>query len=213
MAIQYGPLEIRWLGHAGFLVTGTKRVYIDPFQIDPRDKPMADYLLVTHSHYDHLSIADDEHVVNRETTIICAADCAEKLGKLHAKQVKALKPGESYEDEHIRVEAVRAYNPEKPFHPKANDWLGFVVTLDKVTFYHSGDSDVIPEMEDVECNLAMLPVSGTYVMTAEEAVRAAAMIEAEVAIPMHWGNLVGTREDALRFKKLADCKTVILEKE
>ena len=129
------------------------------------------------------------------------------------KQIKTLEPGGVFEEEGVYVTAVPAYNNDKPFHPRENDWLGYVLTIDEVTIYHTGDSDLIPEMKEIECNIALLPVSGTYVMTAEEAAKATDIIEPDVCIPMHWGNLIGTEEDAHKLKKLAKCKTVILEKE
>jgi len=213
MAIQYGDLQIKWLGHDGFLLSGTKKIYIDPFQIEPRDKPTADYILVTHSHYDHLSVPDIEHLVTPETTIICPPDCSSKLTKFKMRALKTMEPGDVFEEADIRVEAVPAYNQEKPFHPRDNDWLGYVVSMSDVAVYHSGDTDLIPEMKDIECDVALLPVSGTYVMTAEEAAKAANLIEPQVAIPMHWGNLIGTQADAENFKKHCKCKTTILEKE
>ncbi len=215
MAIQYGDVKITWLGHDGFLIEGGKVIYVDPYQIDARDKPSADYLLITHAHYDHLSVPDIERIVTPETTILCPTDCASKLMKFRMKALKTLSPGDEFEDDHLRVEAVGAYNKDKPFHPKENEWLGYNFTINKVTVYHTGDSDLIPEMKDVECNIALLPVSGTYVMTAEEAAKAVDMIEPDVCIPMHWGALIGTEEDALKFKKLVGnkAKVVILEKE
>ena len=214
MAIQYGDIKIAWLGHDGFCLSSEKkRVYIDPYHIDGRDNEAADYLLITHSHYDHLSVPDIEQIITPETIVICPPDCSSKLTKFKMKQLKTLEPGDEYEDEFVRVTAVPAYNANKPFHPRENDWLGYLVTMEEVTVYHTGDTDVIPEMNDIECNVALLPVSGTYVMTAEEAATAADMIEPEVCIPMHWGALIGTHEDAEKFKKLAKCKTIILEKE
>ena len=118
-----------------------------------------------------------------------------------------------FTDERVKVEAVSAYNPEKPFHPKANGWLGYVITIDKVAVYHTGDTDLIPEMKKVNCNIALLPVSGTYVMNAEEAAKAANLIEPDLAIPMHWGSLIGAHTDAETFKKQCKCKVLILEKE
>jgi len=211
--LQYGDITITWLGHDGFLIQGTKKIYIDPFQIDARDKPAADYLLITHPHYDHLSVPDIEQVISPETTVLCPPDCSSKLSKFKMKILKTMEPGDVFEEQGISVTGVAAYNPDKPFHPRDNDWLGYIVSLDKVTIYHAGDSDVIPEMKEIEADIALLPVSGTYVMTADEAAEAAEIIEPDVAIPMHWGNLIGTRTDAERLKKLAKCKTVILEKE
>jgi L-ascorbate metabolism protein UlaG (beta-lactamase superfamily) len=211
--LQYNDITLTWLGHDGFLAQGKKTLYIDPYQIEPRNKPAADYLLVTHSHYDHLSVPDIEQVVTPETTVLCPVDCANKLSKFKLKQLKTLEPGDVFEEEDIRVEAIPAYNIGKPFHPRDNDWLGYIVTLGKTTLYHTGDSDVIPEMKDVECDIALLPVSGTYVMTAAEAAKAAGIIEPDVCVPMHWGAIIGSRGDAEQLKKLTKCKTIILEKE
>ena len=213
MPVQYGNVQLTWLGHDGFLIDGTKKIYIDPFQIEARDKPPADYLLITHSHYDHFSVPDIDHVIGPQTIVICPPDCTSKLSKFSLKALKPLEPGSVYSDDFVHIVAVPAYNRNKQFHPRDNDWLGYVVTMDKVTIYHTGDTDLIPEMDDIECNIALLPVSGTYVMTAEEAAQAAARIEPDVAIPMHWGNLIGTEDDAKQFKKLCKCDVTILEKE
>lgn len=214
MAIQFGDVKVQWLGHDGFLVTGAgKHVYLDPYQINPRDKPPADYLLITHSHYDHLSVPDIEPLVTTNTTVICPPDCASKLQKFRMGKLHVLEAGGVYSDGIIEVKGVPAYNPTKPFHPRENGWLGYLVTLDKVTIYHSGDTDLIPEMKKIKCNVALLPVSGTYVMTAEEAAEAANLIEADVSIPMHWGAIIGVQTDADEFKKRVKGKVVILERE
>jgi L-ascorbate metabolism protein UlaG (beta-lactamase superfamily) len=214
MAVQYGDVILTWLGHDGFEIKGTQAtLYIDPYQINPKTKPIADYLLITHSHYDHLSTPDIEPLVNKNTLIICARDCEEKLAKFPHKRIHALAPGEVFEDERVHITAVPAYNNEKPFHPRENEWLGFVVRLDKIAIYHAGDTDLIPEMKSIDCTVALLPVSGTYVMNAEEAAEAADLIEPEVAIPMHWGAIIGERGDAETFKKNTKTKTVILERE
>jgi L-ascorbate metabolism protein UlaG (beta-lactamase superfamily) len=213
MAIQYGEVIVSWLGHDGFRVSGSKNIYIDPYQIEPRDKPPADYLLITHSHYDHLSIPDIEHLITPNTTVICPPDCSSKLTKFKMRQLKTMEPGDVFEEDGLRVVAVPAYNIGKKFHPRENDWLGYVLTLDEVVIYHTGDSDFIPEMSEIECNIALLPVSGTYVMDAETAAQAAAAIKPDVVVPMHWGNLIGTLEDVERFKKLWKGKTIILDKD
>jgi L-ascorbate metabolism protein UlaG (beta-lactamase superfamily) len=213
MAIQLGDVQVTWLGHDGFLVAGKKNIYIDPFQIDNKNKPTADYLLITHSHHDHLSIQDIEYILTNDTTVVCPADCASNLSKFKMRQLKVLNPGEVFEEEGIRFEGVHAYNIGKQFHPKENDWLGFVITMDDVRVYHAGDTDLTPELKKVKCDIALLPVSGTYVMTAAEAVKAVDILKPEVAIPMHWGSLIGTMEDAQAFKKGTKIQVVILEKE
>ncbi len=195
MAID--PLtQIRWLGHDGFAVTGTDRTLVfDPYQI--RDPAAADLVLVTHPHYDHCSPADIDRVRRAETVIVTEAESA---GKLQG-DVRVMAPGDRIQVGPVVIEAVPAYNLDKKFHPRARNWLGFVVTLDGTRIYHAGDTDLIPEMAEIKCDIALLPVSGTYVMTADEAIEAVRRIRPRVAIPMHYDTLVGTRADADRFKE------------
>ena len=123
-----------------------------------------------------------------------------------------MSPGDSRKEESIMIEAHRAYNLSKEFHPKDNNWVGYVVDIDGYRIYHSGDTDVIPEMRDIrDIDVALLPVGGTYTMTPEEAAEAVSMIKPKKVIPMHWGDIVGSRDDAERFKKLADCEVEILD--
>jgi L-ascorbate metabolism protein UlaG (beta-lactamase superfamily) len=117
----------------------------------------------------------------------------------------------------VQIEAVPAYNvnkfrePGKAFHPKGESRLGFVVEMDGTTVYHAADSDLIPEMQHIKCDIALLPVSGTYVMTAEEAAQAVAAIKPKIAVPMHYGAIVGSSSDAEKFKSLVkDCQVEIL---
>lgn len=185
-----------WLGHDGFCLKAVnKTIYIDPFQISGDFEP-ADIILVTHEHYDHCSPADIEKLVKADTIIITDPMSARKL----KGDIRIMRPGDNMLVEGIMVEAVPAYNTNKKFHPKANKWLGFVITVDGVKIYHAGDTDHIPEMKKLEVDIALLPVSGTYVMTANEAVQAALDINPKVAIPMHYGSLVGTPQDGPEFE-------------
>lgn len=203
--------RIHWLGHDGFLIQDNLNLYIDPYQIEAGG-PTADLLLITHDHFDHLSEPDIQKVRGKDTVVVASPACA---GKLQNAQI--LRPGESTEVKGLKIEAVAAYNinkfrePGKPFHPKETQGAGYVVTLsDGTRVYHTGDSDLTPEMRQVRCDVALLPVSGTYVMTAEEAAEAAQAIGPRVAIPMHYGAIVGSTADAERFKKLAGVPVEIL---
>lgn len=187
--------NLEWLGHDCFrLTTEDKVIYFDPFQL-AGELPPADIVFITHEHYDHFSPEDLERVRQDSTIIVTEPDTAGKL----AGQVKTMAPGERIVIESVEIEAVCAYNTNKKFHPRANNWLGFIVTVDGVSIYHAGDTDHIPEMKGLRADIALLPVSGTYVMTAEEAVRAALDIGPQVAIPMHFGAIVGEKSDAERF--------------
>lgn len=198
---------IHWLGHASFRIEGSKVVYIDPWEIKPG--PKADIILVTHDHYDHCSPDDVAKITKADTTIVATSDCARKL----KGNVKSLKPGESVDIAGVKIEAVPAYNINKQFHPKSNNWVGYVVTLDGERVYHTGDTDVIPEMREIKADVVLLPVGGTYTMTAGEAVKVCDWIKPKKAIPMHWGKIVGSEKDAEVFKKSAKCPVDVLKRE
>ena len=198
--------DIKWLGHAGFKLIGEKIVYIDPFKI--KENQSADIIICTHEHFDHLSPEDIKKVQTGKTVIVTTPDCYSKV----SGNVKTISVGQSLEVDGIRIEAVPAYNTNKNFHPKYNGWIGVVISMNGKKIYHAGDTDNIPEMANLkDIDVALLPVSGTYVMTAEEAADAANKIMPKVAVPMHYGAIVGTAADAERFKKLCKCKVEILD--
>lgn len=201
--------NIRWLGHDGFLIkAGDKNIVIDPYELESAVE--ADILLISHDHFDHCSVDDAAKVVKPGTVIVTEKDSAAKL----SGDVRVVAPGDVVEIGDVTVTAVPAYNTNKDFHPKGNGWLGFVITYNGVRVYHAGDTDFIPEMEALDVDIALLPVSGTYVMTWDEAVEAAKKIMPQIAIPMHYGGIVGTSEDADKFKAALDgvCEVVVLEK-
>ncbi len=205
MSIDAIKNKIVWLGHDCFRIDASRCIYIDPYQI--QDTQPADVILVSHDHFDHCSPEDVAKVQQPATIIVTEKDSAKKL----TGDVRVVTPGERLELDGLAVEAVPAYNTDKDFHPKANGWLGFVVEIDGVRIYHAGDSDHIPEMKDLSVDIAMLPVSGTYVMTAAEAIEAALAIQPKVAIPMHYGAIVGDNNDALTFRDaLADKMEVLV---
>ncbi len=198
--------KIVWLGHASFLIeSDIGKIYIDPWKLKGGDK--ADYILITHSHMDHLS-EDDVNALKKETTVIVGPpDVAEKI-----PGTVLIAPGEKKEVGKLKIEGHAAYNIEKEFHPRSNNWVGFVADIGGFRIYHSGDTDVIPEMKNVnDIDVALLPVGGTYTMTPEEAAEAVKIIKPKKVIPMHWGDIVGSKEDAEKFKKIASCEVEIPE--
>jgi L-ascorbate metabolism protein UlaG (beta-lactamase superfamily) len=198
--------NIHWLGHDGFYVAGSKVVYFDPWEIGAG--PKADLVCISHEHYDHCSPGDVEKISKQDTVIVTEAAAAGKL----SGNVRVLKPGESLEVAGVLVAAVPSYNTDKSFHPKSNQWLGFVVEVDGVKIYHAGDSDFIPEMKGLEVDIALIPVSGTYVMNVEQAIEAARAIKPKIAVPMHYGKIVGSEDDAERFAQaLEDEITVVIK--
>jgi L-ascorbate metabolism protein UlaG (beta-lactamase superfamily) len=199
--------NITWLGHDGFLIKGDgKTIAIDPFQVEECEP--ADIILVTHEHYDHCSSEDIRKIQKESTVIVTEPNSANKL----SGDVRVVQPGDKLTVSGIPIEAVPSYNTNKAFHPKQNAWLGFIVTVEGVRIYHAGDTDLIPEMNSFDVDIALLPVSGTYVMTAEEAVEAAKMIKPKLAIPMHYDSIVGSADDARRFCDAlkGTCETVML---
>ena len=196
--------KIVWLGHDGFRIDAEKTIYFDPYQIG--GGPKADLLLISHDHFDHCSPEDVAKIQGPETVVVTEKDSAKKL----SGDVRVMKPGESLTVGDINIRAIPSYNTDKDFHPKANNWLGFVVEIEGVKLYHAGDADFIPEMKDLEVDIALIPVSGTYVMTSEQGVRAAEAINPKLAIPMHYGAIVGDEQDALDFKKALEGKVEVL---
>ena len=214
---EYRGIKLAWLGHDGFRIQNGQVIYIDPFQIE--GGPKADIVLVSHEHFDHCSVDDLKKIAGPNTTIVAHAQSKAELSKLKVKDVRIVKPGDKVSLGDLTVEAVPAYNtnkfrePGKVFHPKEDGKLGFILTVKGVRIYHAGDTDHIPEMKTLRPDIALLPVSGTYVMTVQEAAEAAAAINPKIAIPMHYGTIVGDKADAETFQKLVKCEVKILEKE
>jgi len=215
---DYKGVKITWLGHDGFRIQDGQTVYVDPFQI-AGGGPKADVVLVSHEHFDHCSLDDLKKIVGPDTVIVAHHQSKGELSKLKAKELKIMKPGEKMKIGDMEIETVPAYNvnkfrePGKVFHPKEDGKLGFVLTVKGVRVYHAGDTDHIPEMKATRAEIALLPVSGTYVMTVQEAAEAVATINPKVVVPMHYGAIVGDRKDADAFKNLVKCEVKILEKE
>ncbi|MEO9293993.1 MAG: MBL fold metallo-hydrolase [Nitrososphaera sp.] len=215
--LEYKGIRFDWLGHDGFKITANGRIiiYIDPYQLQS-GKNDADIVLISHNHFDHLSMDDLKKVVSpsRKTVVVAAKECVEQLKPL-GLEVKPVRPGDRLQALGVPVEAVRAYNTNKTFHPKADDKVGFVLTLNDMRIYHTGDTDDIPEFSEVKPDIALVPVSGTYVMTADEAAKAVneRIKPKMLAIPMHYASIVGSEKDAERFKDLVKvCPVEILQR-
>lgn len=201
--------KIKWLGHDGFRMDAEKTIYVDPYAIS--GGPLADLILISHEHFDHCSPGDVAKIQGPCTVILTEPASAAKL----SGDVRVMKPGDRVTIDGVSVEAVPSYNTDKAFHPKENAWLGFIVEVEGVRVYHTGDSDFISEMKGMDVDIALLPVSGTYVMTAEEAVKAALAIRPKLAVPMHYGAIVGDARDARRFQQqlAGKVEVMILKKE
>jgi L-ascorbate metabolism protein UlaG (beta-lactamase superfamily) len=208
-------LEFTRIAHDTFRVAGSKVIYTDPFKVSKQDR--ADIVLLSHEHFDHLSLDDLNKVCTPETTIVASLSCKGGLQKVKAKEKHFIEPGMKQNVGQVGIEAVPAYNlnkfrePGKPFHPKDAMGVGFVIQMDGTRVYYAGDTDFIPEMKSIQCDIALLPVSGTYVMTVEEAAKAAQTINPKIAVPMHYAAIVGTEDDAKKFKSMVtNCEVQIV---
>lgn len=208
---------VEWLGHSGFRIrVGDAVLYIDPYRVN--GGPRADVILVTHGHYDHFSPQDIERLSGDGTWLVAPAAVAERV----SGQVVSIAPGEVVGQElaqGVEIAAIAAYNTSKRdasgnvFHPREAGGVGYDLNVRGERLYHSGDTDVIPEMDGVTgVDVALLPVSGVYVMTAEEAAEAARRIQPRVAVPMHWGEQIGSYEDAATFAERAPVEVRIMER-
>ncbi|MEM2087467.1 MAG: MBL fold metallo-hydrolase [Thermoproteota archaeon] len=209
--IEVKGVKISWLGHAGFRIVGEgKTIYVDPFKI--KGGPVADIILVTHNHFDHLSVDDIKKVSSSQTLVIGSKECEAKL-RLLGLEHKIVKPGMGVDVSGVKVDAVPSYNVGKSYHPKVDGKVGYVVTIGDVKIYHAGDTDRIPEMAGIKPDVSLLPVGGTYTMDAEEAAQAAKDIGVGIFIPMHYGAIISDKSEAEKFRNILGENAVILETE
>jgi len=202
-------IDIELLNHDSVKIKDKWVIYIDPFQIPISEK--ADFILISHEHDDHCSPKDIKKIIKPETIIIASEQCRDKLAIISksVSHVHYMKPNQNMKIGEFFVETVPAYNLNKfkspgiVYHPKEDGKLGFIINFKQGRVYHPGDTDLIPEMKNLrDIEIAFLPVSGVYVMSAEEAAKAAEIIKPKVVIPFHYGSIVGSRDDAEKFKSL-----------
>ena len=196
--------NIQVLHHSSIKINKEKVIYIDPFKIDKIYQD-ADIIFITHSHYDHYSEEDIKKIIKENTKIVVTNDLQETASKLtNEENVISVQPNEKYCVEGIIFETILAYNTNKQFHPKQNNWVGYVIELNGLKYYIAGDTDITDENKQVKCDIAFVPVGGTYTMTAKEAADLINIIKPKMAVPIHYGSVVGTKQDAIDFISMLD---------
>ena len=191
------------LYHSSIKINKGKVIYIDPFKIDENYSD-ADIIFITHNHYDHYSPNDINKVRKEDTIIIAPEDLYEELQNMRFKQenIIAVKPNEKYTIKEIRFETIPAYNINKKFHPKENGWVGYIIEIDGIRYYIAGDTDITEENKKAKCDIAFVPVGGTYTMNFKEAASFINEIRPNIVVPIHYGSIVGTKQDAILFSRL-----------
>ena len=207
--------NIEVLYHSSIRINKEKIIYIDPFKID-RNFNDADIIFITHDHYDHYSEEDIDKVINENTTIIIPEELLTKLLKkgINKNAIITVEPNEKYMVQGIKFETIPAYNTNKTFHPKKNGWVGYIIIINGIRYYIAGDTDITEENKQVKCDVAFVPVGGTYTMDFKEAANLINEIKPKIAIPIHYGSVVGTEQDAIYFIRLLhpEIKGIILVK-
>lgn len=205
--------NIEVLYHSSIRINKEKTIYIDPFKID-RNYNDADIIFITHDHYDHYSEEDIDKVINENTVIVIPEELLTKVLKkgINKEAIITVEPNKKYMVQGIKFETIPAYNINKTFHPKENDWVGYVIEINGVKYYIAGDTDITEENKRVKCDVAFVPIGGTYTMDFKEAAQLVNEIQPKVAVPIHYGSVVGTKQDAEKFVKLlhTNIKGIIL---
>lgn len=207
--------NIEVLYHSSIRINKEKIIYIDPFKIN-KNYNDADIIFITHDHYDHYSEEDIDKVINENTTIIIPEELLTKLLRkgINKNAIITVEPNEKYMVQGIKFETIPAYNTNKTFHPKKNGWVGYIIIINGIRYYIAGDTDITEENKQVKCDVAFVPVGGTYTMDFKEAASLINEIKPKIAIPIHYGSIVGTEQDAIDFIRLLhpEIKGIILMK-
>ena len=208
--------NIEVLCHSSIRINKEKVIYIDPFKID-KNYNDADIIFITHDHYDHYSEEDIDKVKKEDTIIVAPEELLTKLLRkgINKNAIITVEPNKNYMVQGIKFETISAYNTNKTFHPKENGWVGYIVEIRGIRYYIAGDTDITEENKKVKCDVAFVPVGGTYTMDFKEAAELINEIKPKIAVPIHYGSVVGTKQDATDFIKLLhpEIKGIILMKQ
>lgn len=204
--------NVEVLCHSSIRFSKGNTIYFDPFKIETNYND-ADVIFITHDHYDHYSEEDIGKIVKEDTVIVIPEDLKTKVLKKGWKEENIITviPNKSYTVKNIEFQTVPAYNINKQFHPKENNWVGYLVNMEGITYYISGDTDITKENKKVKCDVAFVPVGGTYTMDYKEAAELINEIKPKVAVPTHYGSIIGSKKDGAKFAKLVDADIVVDE--
>ncbi len=199
--------NIEVLCHSSIKIKKEKIIYFDPFKITENYKD-ADIIFITHDHFDHYSEEDIEKVKKEDTIIVVPESLYEKVLQegLKKEYIITVIPNKNYQLKGIKFETIPAYNSNKKFHPKENNWVGYILEINDIRYYIAGDTDITEDNKKVKCDVAFVPIGGTYTMDFKEAAELVNEIKPRIAIPIHYGEIVGTKEDAKNFVKLLNSK-------
>ena len=176
-------------------------IWFDPIRVDG---VKAKYIFVTHSHWDHFSVDDIKKILTNGAKIVCPLSMKIEVQNLFENEIVFVEPEKSYQIDDLMVDVISSYNITKQFHPKANGWVGYNVTIDGEKVLIVGDSDNTPELNQVKTDVLLVPIGGTYTMTIEEAAELANNIKPKKVIPTHYGEIVGEKDFGKEFEKLID---------
>lgn len=184
-----------------------KKIYIDPYGLQESTKD-ADIIFITHDHYDHFSINDIEKIKKKDTVFILPKSMNEKAIKsgIETDKIIEVEPNKEYKYQELKFKTIPSYNINKKFHTKDNNWVGYIIEVNNIRYYIAGDTDITPESKNVICDIAFVPIGGTYTMNFKEAANLVNEIKPKIVVPIHYGEVVGTKQDAEKFKSILDKK-------
>ena len=195
--------NIRVLTHSSIKITGEATVYVDPFQVVDAEND-ADIILITHDHFDHFSPEDIAKVIKSDTILVVPKKMEKQASSIPCDEIITVEPGEQKQVGKITIETVPAYNPLKPFHPKGAGWVGYLIEMGDVKIYVAGDTDITKENKEVDCDVALVPIGGTYTLDAKKAAELVNIIRPKVVIPTHYGSVAGSKSDEEVFRSNVD---------
>lgn len=206
--------NISIIHHSSIKFSDNIKIYFDPYEINENNND-ADIIFITHNHYDHYSENDIKKIYNANTKFIITKDLEKELLNLGIKKenIIIVAPNNNYNVLDISFKTIPAYNINKPFHPKENNWVGYLINYNNFTYYIAGDTDITEDNKLIKCDVAFLPIGGKYTMNYKEAAELTNIIKPKIVVPIHYGLIVGTTEDAIEFSKLINkditCKILI----